>query len=191
MAKVKLLDLDGVVIKGRHKYFSEKFSEEHNVPIGDILPFFKGEYKKAAIDEIDIKEVLPSYLEKWGWQCSSEEFLQYWFEGEREVDQKVLEQVRQWRKRGIQCYLASDNEKNRADYLMQEVGLEKEFDGAFFSYQSGNTKSDEAFFENVATSLHVNPEEIEYWDDDPENVEVANNVGLRGRVYSSPEDLKS
>jgi len=45
MSKVMLLDADGVVIRPRHKYFSEKFSEEYGVPIDDIIlssPRFSG-----------------------------------------------------------------------------------------------------------------------------------------------------
>ena len=58
--KAILFDLDGVVIKPRHKYFSEKLSEKQNIPLEDILPFFKDEYKKAAIGEVEIKDVLPA-----------------------------------------------------------------------------------------------------------------------------------
>ena len=66
MNKEILLDADGIVIRPRHKYFSEKFSEEHNVPLEEVLPFFKREYKRAAVGEVDIREVLPPYLEKMG-----------------------------------------------------------------------------------------------------------------------------
>lgn len=44
--KMLLFDLDGVVILPRHKYFSEKLSEEQNIPLENIITFFKGEYKK-------------------------------------------------------------------------------------------------------------------------------------------------
>ncbi|KKQ98538.1 MAG: HAD-superfamily hydrolase, subfamily IA, variant 3 [Candidatus Woesebacteria bacterium GW2011_GWB1_39_12] len=74
MSKFLLLDADGVVIRPRNKYFSETYSQDYDVPIEEILPFFKGDYKKAAIGEVDIKEVLPPYLTKWGWKGAVDEF---------------------------------------------------------------------------------------------------------------------
>jgi hypothetical protein len=75
MGKEYLIDVDGVVVKPRHKYFSQKLSEEHNIPMDEVLPFFKGDYKRAAIGEVDIKEVLPPYLQKWNWQEQLMNFL--------------------------------------------------------------------------------------------------------------------
>lgn len=183
MSKEILLDLDGVVVKGRHKYFSEKFAEEYNVPIEQVLPFFKGDYKRAAKGEVDIREVLPSYLEQWGWKGTVDEFLQYWFEGEREVDERVMGVVRQLRAEGTGVHLASDNEINRARYLMDEVGLRDEFDNAFFSSEIGHTKSEPAFFEKVIQKLGTQPQDVSYWDDDPKNVAVAEGLGISSHVY--------
>ena len=86
--------------------------------------------------------------------------------------------------------LASDNERNRAQYLMEEVNSRDEFDEAFFSCDLGVTKSDPRFFEMVAKKLEVEPEQIEYWDDDPKNVEVARKVGIDGNVYTDFEDFR-
>lgn len=191
MNKEILLDVDGVVIRPRHKYFSEKYSEEFGVPIDDILPFFKGEYKKAAIGEIDIKEVLPPYLTKWGWQGSVNKFLKYWYESETDIDKEVINEVRRIRDLGVKVYLVSDNEVGRANYLMEEVGLKNEFDRGFFSSNLGVTKSDPQFFEKVAKELQVKPEEIDYWDDDPKNIEVAKSVGVNGYVYLKVDFIES
>jgi len=184
MSKEILLDADGVVIRPRHKYFSEKFSEDYGIPLDDILPFFKGEYKQTAIGEVDIREVLPPYLEKWGWKGTVDDFLQYWYEGERDVDGRVLEAVRGLRESGARVYLASDNEAGRAKYLMEEVGLQNDFDGGFFSSDLGVTKSQPEFFEKVADKLQVEPSQIDYWDDDPKNVEVAISVGVNAHTYA-------
>lgn len=185
MSRVMLLDADGVVIRPRHKYFSEKFSEEYGVPIDDIIPFFKDEYKRAAIGEVDIREVLPPYLEKWGWKGTVEDFLQYWYEGERDIDKRVMEVVRDLRQKGAKVYLASDNEAGRARYLMKEVGLQDNFDGGFFSSSLGVTKSQPEFFEKVASELQVKPDQIAYWDDDPKNADVARKVGINAQTYGS------
>ena len=190
MGKGMLLDADGVVIRPRNKYFSETYSEDYGVPIDDIIPFFKGEYKQAAVGKVDIKDVLPPYLSKWGWKGTVDEFLKYWFENERDIDEKVIEFVGDLRHRGVKVYLVSDNEKYRAGYLMEDVGLKDKFDGAFFSCDVGHTKSDPEFFQKIIKTLKIKPQEMEYWDDDPKNIEVAKGVGIQGNVYTSFEEFK-
>ncbi len=186
--KVLLLDADGVVVKTRHKYFSGKFSEEYSVPLEEVTPFFKQEYKKAATGKAEIKDLLAPYLKKWNWSKGTNEFLKYWFEGEKDIDVEVLNKVRHLRNKGMKVYLASDNEKRRAEYLMKEIGLSKEFDGAFFSFNLGVTKSDPKFFEKVIDKLKADPSEIYYFDDDQKNVDVAKSVGIIAEIYA-PEKL--
>lgn len=190
MIKAMLLDLDGIVIRPRHKYFSEKFSEEYGIPLSEILPFFKEEYKKAARGEVSIRNVLPEYLNKWGWKKSLDEFLQYWFESERTLDVNVLNVVKELRERGIKVYFASDNEKERANYVLETLGLKNDFDGAFFSFELGFTKSESEFFKKILKSLNLKAKDMEYWDDDLKNVEVANAVGVKGKLYKNFEEFE-
>lgn len=190
MNKEILLDVDGIVIRPRHKYFSEKFSEEYGVPIDNIIPFFKGEYQDAATGEVEIKDVLPNYLAKWEWKGTVDEFLQYWYESERDVDERVLGVIRDLRQQGARVYLVSDNEVGRAKYLMEEVGLQRDFDGGFFSSDLGVTKSQPEFFEKVASALQLEPSQINYWDDDPKNVEVAKGAGIDAHTYEDFDEFK-
>lgn len=190
MLKVLLLDLDGIVIRPRHKYFSEKFSEEYKIPLTEIVPFFKEKYILAAMGSLSIREVLPKYLKAWGWKKSLDEFLEYWFGSERTLDENVLKIVRNLRKEGVKVYLASDNEKERSKYVMETLKLKDEFDGGYFSYQIGYTKKELNFFKMIHKNLNVKPREIEYWDDDPENVKVAVRAGFKGKVYISFDDFK-
>jgi putative hydrolase of the HAD superfamily len=188
--KVLLLDADGLVIKPRHTYFSEKFSEEFSVPLEEVLPFFKQEYKNAAMGKSDIVDLLPPYLKKWNWDKGVDEFLKYWFESEKDIDPEVLNKIKQLRSKGVKVYLVSDNEKRRAEYLMNEVGLEKEFDGAFFSCKLGVTKSSPEFFKKIIDKLKTTTSEISYFDDDEKNVDIAKSQGIDAEIYPSVKFLK-
>lgn len=190
MSREILLDVDGVVVRPRHKYFSDKFAEDYDIPIEEILPFFKRDYKKASVGEVDIKDMLPPHLEKWGWEGSVDDFLMYWFESEKDLDEKVLKVVKKLREQGDGIHLASDNEANRAKYLMEEVGLGKLFDSGFFSADLGVSKSDPTFFEEIAKELNVPLTGLHYWDDDPKNIEVAEKLGVKGHVYTTPEKFE-
>ena len=190
MLKIILLDLDGIVIRPRYKYFSEKYSEEYKIPLSELTPFFTNEYKKAARGEISIREVLPEYLKKWRWGKSPDEFLNYWFHEERTIDVNVLDIVKKLREDGVKVYLASDNEKERANYIMNDLELKDVFDGAFFSYQLGHTKSEPEFFQKILKDLKLKGRDVEYWDDDQKNVDVAKSVGIDAKFYDNFEEFK-
>ena len=128
--------------------------------------------------------MLKSYIEKWGWKGSIDELLKYWWEGENKPNIFVLEVVDQLRARGVKCYLTTDQEKYRADYIMNGVGLKEHLDGAFFSYDLGVSKSKREYWEKVLQTLNIkNPQEVQCWDDEQENIDVAQEVGIEAHLY--------
>jgi len=137
-----------------------------------------------------LKEELKKLLPAWGWKKDTNAFLEYWFTSDIEVDKDVLKVVEEYRKQGIRCYLATDQEKYRAEYLRKELGLEKEFDGEFFSYELKASKSDPGFFREILAKLGMKPEEVAYRDDDKKNVEVAKELGIEAKFYEKISDLK-
>src|SRR5260221_4464466 len=155
MKKTLLIDLDGVIIKARHKFFSQRLAEEFNIPNDDIMEFFKGEYGLAARGKASIREILPKYLAKWGSHSSVDDFLKYWFEGEKDIDSEVLKRITELRDSGVKVYIVSDNEKERVEYLTRELGLDQIVDGGFYSYQLGYKKSEAEFFKTILVNLET------------------------------------
>jgi putative hydrolase of the HAD superfamily len=154
------------------------------------MPLFKNEFYKCVLGEMNLKEVLKSYIPIWNWGGTVDELLQYWWEGENKLNTPVLEVITQLRAEGAKCYLATDQEKYRANYIMKGMGLEKYIDGAFFSSDLGISKGDRKYWEKVLSILHVeNPSEVHYWDDEIENIEAAQDVGIQTHLYQSISDL--
>lgn len=189
MIKAILFDADGVVIKAREVFFSQKIAIKQGVSSDIVRPFFIKDLRSAFIGKLDIKESLKNYLPNWKWQGSVEEFLKYWFEAESQRDEKVLEYVEEQRSKGIICYIATDREPYWADYLVNTIKLKEYFDGFFFSYDVGYMKDEKEFFIEVINRLKLKPEEIAYFDDDPKNVDVAKGVGINAILYKKFEDL--
>jgi putative hydrolase of the HAD superfamily len=190
MNKIIFIDADGVTIVLREKFFSQRFSEKFGVEAGLVMPLFKNEYYKCVLGQMDLKEVLKSYMPKWGWKGTVEELLLYWWGAENKPNISVLEKMSQLRAQGVKFYLATDQEKYRANYIMQDMGLEKYLDGAFFSCDLGLSKSTKEYWQKVLEILNVqNLAEVEYWDDEEENISAAKEVGIRAHLYRNPEDL--
>ena len=186
--KVLLLDADGVVLK-KHRYFSDTYAEDYGIPPEKVIPFFKNEFRKCQEGEADLKEELVPYLKQWNWSGSVEEFMRYWFDTDTEVDNEVLDMVQKFREQGVQCYLATDQEKYRAEYIREM--LHGELDGFFFSCEVGASKDTPEFFTAVLKSVNVEPGEVTYFDDDQVNVKVAEKMGIDSHFYTDIAALRN
>ena len=191
MFKAVLFDADGVILLPRKKYFSDIIAEDYGVPLEQVLPLFKNEFKDCLIGKADLKEVLNNkYLNKWGWRGSAEELLVYWWRGEGQINKPVLDLIKELREKGVRCFLAADQEKYRADHLLKTLELEKFLDGAFISCNMGVGKNNRTFFERILTDLKLEPEEVLFWDDEEENVAVAKELGIDSRLFAALGDFE-
>jgi putative hydrolase of the HAD superfamily len=183
MIKLILFDGDGVVMKNRDKFFSQRLAQKQGLPLETILPFFKNEFKECTVGRADLKEELPKYFEIWKWRGTVDELLEFWFDGEKEFDEKVIAEIENHRKNGIKIGLVSDNEKYRGEYLLKDVGLAKYFDYIFLSCEIGMNKSNPEFFKKIIEVTGFAPNEIQYWDDDQENIDTARNLGIEAKLF--------
>lgn len=178
--KALLLDADGVVLK-KGEFFSEKFSREHNVPIEEVMKFFKGPFGACQEGTKDLKEELVPYLNQWGWQGTVEDFLEYWFE-DVVVDPEFISQIQGYREKGIMCYLASNNEHYRGRGIESVLG--NMLDGYFFSADLKIKKEKPAYFEFILEKLGLSASEVGFVDNEERNVESAREVGIRAEIFN-------
>jgi putative hydrolase of the HAD superfamily len=179
--KALLLDAGGVVLQ-KGELFSEQFSREYNVPLEEVVPFFKNELAVCQRGEADLKKVLVPYLEQWGWKGTVDDFLEYWFK-DVVLSSGIKELVAECKEKGIACYLASNNESYRARRIEQVLGTL--LDGYFFSADLLVKKESPRFFEAVIQKLDIPPSEIGFVDNEEKNVESAKEIGIDARLYTS------
>ncbi|MES2202884.1 MAG: HAD family hydrolase [Patescibacteria group bacterium] len=190
MKKVVLLDADGVVFKKSPEYFSERFCREYGAPREEVETFFKNEFKLCTRGKADLKEELAKRLPAWGWPKSVEEYLEWWFSNDTELDEEVLAVTKELQKQGTECYLASDQEVYRSEYIVQK--LLGRLNGAWFACDLGYTKSQPEFFKEIIKrwERRYTPQEMWFWDDMQHNVDSARSVGINAFLFTSVEDLK-
>ncbi|HOZ36458.1 MAG TPA: HAD hydrolase-like protein [bacterium] len=147
-----ILDADGIVLH-REMYFSDRLSKDFGVPPEKVIAFFKKEFPLCTIGQADLKEELTKYIQEWNWHGTVDELIQYWFEHEQNIDQRIINHVQELKNKGIKCYLASDNEKYRTKYIYEQLGLKNYFDIIFSSSNIGFCKKQLEFWDAVHNQL--------------------------------------
>ncbi len=184
MISTILLDVDGVLVVSEP--FSDTLARDYGITLDMTAPFFHGPFEQCLTGKADLKDSIASYLPDWGWHGSVDEFLRLWFTSRQQVDDALLATVQHWRQEGIRCYLATNQERYRVDYLLTQTSLAGQFDGCFASCQLGYTKDNPAFFQAVLRALpDAQASDLLFWDDGPGNVETARTVGLHAEVYTT------
>lgn len=189
--KCILFDADGVVIN------SEMFSVQYQIRFGvsddEMLPFFRGIFKDCLVGKADLKEVVRPYLKDWKWTGTVDEFLQFWFKTEHHIDEKMIELIKALRSKNIKCFLVTNQEKYRTEYMTNEMGFKKVFDHIFSSAEIGYKKPEREFYEFIFNWINktksVAKEEIFYIDDSQEAINAANTYGINSRFYANFDDF--
>lgn len=99
--------------------------------------------------------------------------------------------IRNLREKGIKCYVATNQEKYRVQYIQDYMKLKPEFDGFFASNEIGVCKPEEAFFQHILSRLNIHPGEVLFWDDTQVNVDTAKRLGMNAEFYRDFEDFKT
>jgi len=191
MNKIFIFDADEVVLR-RELYFSQRLAMDFGIPEDEIMKFFKNEYKDCAVGKSDLKEILERYVKIWGWRSTVDDLMKYWFENERGINEKVVAEIKNLKKIGYTCCLATNNEKFRTQYLLNEVGLKDLFDHIFSSYEIGFLKSENEFWEFVQDKIGAdNPNMIIVCDNDEHNIKKVNELGMKGFLFGSEKEFEN
>ncbi len=182
MMNFLLIDADGVLLK-KVEYFSARFAREQDIPEETVTAFFKNEFRLCQEGKADLKYEVAKYLEGWKWVGSVDHFLEHWFSSDVNANLELGADIMTLRTRGVRCYLVSNQEKYRADYVRKELASHSLVDGYFFSYEIGHRKSSPEFFNAVLREIVAQPAEVTYVDNDDANIEAARACGINAVEY--------
>jgi hypothetical protein len=87
--EVVLFDCDGVMCDPLR--FAEALGRHHGITKEVTTGFFEKEFLQALVGKIDVKELLPPFLARWGWGGTCDEFLSLRLASERHVRQEMIE----------------------------------------------------------------------------------------------------
>lgn len=199
-------DVDGVLIEGWHvdealrKPWDATLEADLGVDRRAFQNLFFGTFGdqssslmyECLTGRCDLKDALGKVLPKLGYKGSGEAFIRYWLEKDSNVNSEVLRLVQKIREiNGVQLFIATGQEHYRADYLWNDLGFSRYFDGMFYSAKIGFPKKDRRFFEAINRALNIAPEEKPlFFDDQPEIVKLAGNAGWDATTFRSVKDIQ-
>ncbi len=188
MNKIKaiIFDADGVVIDS-HRMFSILYQEKYKIPYEKMLVFFNGVFQDCIVGRADLKEVIKPFLKDWKWDGSMDELLEFWFRAEDKPNLKMIEYIKKLRGKGIKCYLMTNQEKYRTEYMKKEMNFDNIFDQVFSSAYIGYKKPDiqlyEAAYNKINNEIKVDKDEVIFFDDGEKEVKGAINFGIKAHSY--------
>jgi putative hydrolase of the HAD superfamily len=189
MNQTFIFDADGVIING--KLFSQHLADDLGITAEMTIPFFSTAFNECLEGKKDLRTEIEPFLSTWGWQGSVDDFLKYWFESERTIDTKLVALIQEFRKKGVKCFVATNQEHRRTNYMRKEMEFENFFDGVISSADLGVKKPNLVFFELLHEKTG-RPDKTSTWffDDTLKNVEAAIAFGVQARIYTTFSDFQ-
>jgi putative hydrolase of the HAD superfamily len=138
---------------------------------------------------LDLLDVLAPVLSRWGVTGVPDKArnVRQWLNAIA-VDNSILDLVSHLRLRGYWCALATNQQPHRAQFMADQLGYRALFDRCFFSCDMGLAKPDPRYFQVILAELQLNPEDVIFVDDKPQNVRSASSLGIRGICFANPKD---
>jgi putative hydrolase of the HAD superfamily len=169
MIQAIVFDADGVLVKPP-SWFVTRAHELYGVPTAEFMAFIHGEFKGCTTGELDLEVALIPLLERWQVPVTIPEFIQTWLEHENVLDPGMLNEISLLRAMRLPCFVGTNQERNRANFMRLEMGLQTDTDGVFASCDLGARKPDRIFFDRLAERLNLEPASLLLIDDSHENM---------------------
>ena len=187
--KAILFDADGVLALPEEA-FSVVYTRSHGLDIAPINSFFETEWRDFVVGKRDLKEHIADTPELWKWHGTPDELLDFWFRTEDVQNHELLDIIQQLRAQNVPCYVATEQEKYRTEY-MQNVMFPDKFDGFFSTAELGFRKTDPKFFETILDKLQLAPSDVTFFDDSESKIRTAASIGIDARLYTHAQQVRA
>lgn len=189
-----LFDVDGVLTLSE-EVFSVIYTKSHGLDIAPFTQFFENEWADYVTGKRDLKQHITENPGLWKWDGSPEGLLQYWFQSEDVRNEELIELIQQIRQVGIRCYVVTEQEVYRTDY-MRNVMFRDLFDGIFSTCELGYKKNNPMFFSGVINQIQseiggLEPSDILYFDDSESKVQTASGLGIAAHLYKGVDQVRA
>jgi putative hydrolase of the HAD superfamily len=191
---ILLFDADGVLTLPE-EVFSVVYARSYGLDPEPFEEFFRNDWQPIVTGKKDLKVSIKENPSLWQWQGAVDDLLDYWFKTEDIRNNELIEVIHELKNSGINCYLATEQEKYRGEY-MKNVMFKDLFDGYFVTAELGVSKTEPQFFELILEKLKeeypdIEPRDITFFDDSQSKVDTACSAGINGQLFTNVSQVKA
>jgi putative hydrolase of the HAD superfamily len=196
--QIILFDVDGVLIHGYHarldlrRCWDENLMRDFGIDrIRFTDEFIHGSFMQVLAGECHLREALAQWLHDIASNADPDAFIAYWLANDAHINQPLLKKIAQLKDTGkVRLFIATNQEHNRAHYLMRDLGFSSLFEDIFYSARIGALKPDDRYFEWISARLSLaNDQKIIFFDDTPSVITRATAHGWEAIEYTELNDL--
>ena len=187
MIKAIIFDFDGVITyEGRFNHFTKQKTKQFNISPEVLHQIIRKYWKPASLGETNSDEFWNEIAKEVG--CEKQEIrsllMEYMYINEKMVDYiKLL-------KEKYKIALLSNHIADWIEEKLNVIGLNEIFDEKIVSYNVKLRKPDHRIYKLAAKKLELKEEECIFVDDKQGNVNAANEVGMKGILFTNLGSLK-
>lgn len=198
MTQVILFDVDGVLIHGYHARPELRHCWDENLEndLGINRQKFKDDFifkdfiERVLVGQMDLYDALENFLPTAGFHSNPQIVIDYWLEHDSNINHDLIEKVKIFCDcPEVDLYIATNQEHNRAKYLMTNLCFQNYFKDIFHSAKIGHIKPSQNYFEKVHALLGLPENTPIFFDDTPDVVNGANQFGWKAYEFYSVDDL--
>ena len=104
---------------------------------------------------------------------------------------KNFEYIKKLKEQGYKLYLLTNITEDSYNYINDVINIDTIFDGGIYSYQEHMVKPNPDIYNLLIDRFKLNKQETIFWDDKEMNIIAARNVGIKGIVFKSIDDIKN
>lgn len=186
MIKAITFDLDGVYfVNGKSNFINNLVklgvSEDEAKRVFLKSDEMNHQYKEGKMTDDEFWNFANS---EWKLNKTPSELMELLISG-YEVDQNVIETVKNVRKNGYKTLICTNNFPARINGLQERFKFLDDFDGKSISYEVGFSKPDPKIYQKLIEVSGVSANEIVYADDNNDNISEAQKLGINAFFYEN------
>lgn len=187
-----MVDLDGVLITHPDAGgWSANLENDLGIPLASLQEvFFRRHWADVVHGRAALRDRLALALAEIAPSVSPAALIEYWFDNDAHIDERLLEELQHLRKAGFELHLATVQEHERAAYLWNHLALKDSFDGMHYAASLGYSKPDHAFYRAVEAAVQIPPTAIFFIDDKLENVVAARECGWTAALWTGASTVR-
>jgi putative hydrolase of the HAD superfamily len=190
--KAIMVDVDGVLITHPDAGgWSANLENDLGIPLASLQDgFFRRHWADVVHGRAALRDCLALALAEIAPSVSPAALIEYWFDNDAHIDERLLEELQHLRKAGFELHLATVQEHERAAYLWNHLALKDSFDGMHYAAALGHSKPDHAFYRAVEAAVQIPPAALFFIDDKIENVMAARECGWTAALWTGNSTVR-